>query len=310
MNKRLLFPWFVLAALLIPDEACAQATAPRAYDNTPVGTNQLELRYAYVHSNASIDSALIVTGANLRLDQGTIDYTRYLGLLHRLMWVEAALPVAGLSGSITGTNVQGSTIGVGDSSYQVAMLLKGGPALTVTQFESYKPTTSLGVSLSITAPTGLYHFDKILNLGSHRWSFKPEIALTHPFGPEQKWEFDAYANISFYTDNPSYHGSEILGQQPLPGLEGHISYSFNDSVWVSLDTRYSFRGTTFLNGVTQDNAQRNFILGSEMNISLNPRNSLVFEFAKALVHDNGPALVGFSVKYDFTWGKVYRRDTN
>jgi hypothetical protein len=147
-------------------------------------------------------------------------------------------------------------------------------------------------------------------LGSHRWSFKPEIALTHPFGPEQKWEFDAYANISFYTDNASYHGREILGQQPLPGLEGHISYSFNDSVWVSLDTRYSFHGTTFLNGVTQNNAQRNFILGSRMNISLNPRNSLVFEFAKALVHDNGPALVGFSVKYDFTWGKAYRRDTN
>jgi hypothetical protein len=51
-------------------------------------------------------------------------------------------------------------------------------------------------------------------------------------------------------------------------------------------------------------------LGSEMNISLNRRNSLVFEFTKALVHDNGPALVGFSVKYDFTWGKAYRRDTN
>lgn len=310
MNKRLLFPWFVLAALLIPHAACAQFANPRAYDNTPVGTNQLELRYAYVHSNASIDSALVVAGANLRLDQGTIDYTRYLGLLHRLMWVEAALPVAGLSGSITGTNIQGSTIGVGDSSYQLAMLLKGGPALTVAQFESYKPTTSLGASLSITAPTGLYHSDRILNLGSHRWSFKPEIALTHPFGPEQKWEFDAYANVYFYTDNVSYHGSEILGQRPLAGLEGHISYSFNDSVWVSLDTRYSLHGTTFLNGVTQNNAQRNFILGSEMNISLNPRNSLVFEFAKALVHDNGPALVGFSVKYDFTWGKVYRRDTN
>jgi hypothetical protein len=310
MNKRLLFPWLVLAVLLLPDQACAQFSNPRAYDNTPVGTNQLELRYDYVHANASIDSALVITGANLRLDQGTIDYTRYLGLLHRLMWVEAAVPVAGLSGSITGTNIQSSTIGVGDSSYQLAMLLKGGPALTVAQFESYKPTTSLGASLSVTAPTGLYHSDKILNLGSRRWSFKPEIALTHPFGPEQKWEFDAYANISFYTDNASYHGSEILGQRPLAGLEGHISYSFNDSVWVSLDTRYSFHGTTFVNGVTQNNAQRNFILGSEMNISLNPRNSLVFEFAKALVHENGPALVGFSIKYDFTWGKVYRRDTN
>jgi hypothetical protein len=97
-----------------------------------------------------------------------------------------------------------------------------------------------------------------------------------------------------------------LQQQPLPGVEGHMSYSFNDRLWTSLDTRYSFRGSTFVNDVTQNNPQRNLILGSEMNIAVNPKNSLVFEFAKALVHRNGPALVGFSVKYDYTWGKGYK----
>jgi hypothetical protein len=306
MKKWLLFPCLALAVLQHPDQACAQFTDPRAYDNTPVGINQLELSYAYAHANASIDTSLIITGASFNLNQGTIDYTRYFGLLHRLTWVEAAVPLAGLTGSITGTNIHGSTTGAGDSSYELAMLLKGGPALSVKQFEEYKPTTTLGVSLTITAPTGSYHPDKILNLGSYRWSFKPEIALSDPFGPEQRWEFDAYANAYFYTDNISYHGREILGQQPLLGLEGHISYSFNDSLWASLDTRYSFRGTTFLNGVTQNNAQQNLILGAEMNVSLSSRNSLVFEFAKAVVHHNGPALVGFSVRYDYTWGKDYR----
>ena len=89
----------------------------------------------------------------------------------------------------------------------------------------------------------------------------------------------------------------------MPALEGHISYSLTDSLWASLDTRYSFRGTTFLNGLTQNNPQQNFVLGSEVNISLSAQNSLVLEFAKALVHGNGPALGGFSVKYDYTWGK-------
>jgi hypothetical protein len=41
-----------------------------------------------------------------------------------------------------------------------------------------------------------------------------------------------------------------------------------------------------------------------MNISLDSRNSLVLEFAKALVHNNGPSVVGFSLKYDYTWGGV------
>jgi len=301
MSNRLLFACVALAVLRCPDQACAQFTDPRTYENTPVGINQLELSYAYAHSNSSIDTSLIVTGAKFDLNQGTINYTRYFGFLNRLMWAEASIPLAGLGGSISGTNIRGSITGTGDSSYGLAMLLKGGPALSVMQFESYKPTTTLGVSFTFTAPTGLYHSSKILNLGSDRWSFKPEIALSHPFGPEQKWDFEAYANADFYTDNTSYHGREILRQQPLPGIEGHISYSFNDSFWASVDTRYSFRATTFINGVSQNNAQQNFIIGCETNLSFNPRNSLVFEFAKAAVHNNGPALVGFSVKYDYTW---------
>jgi hypothetical protein len=301
MNKRLPFTCLALAALYFPNQACAQFNDPRAYENTPVGTNQLELGYAYVHANASIDTSLIITGAQFNLNQGTIDYTRYFGLLHRLMWVEAGVPVAGLGGSVSGTNIHGSVTGVGDSSYSLAMLLKGGPALSVAQFEHYEPTTTLGASLTITAPTGLYNPNKILNLGSDRWSFKPEIALSHPFGPEQKWVFDCYGSVYFYTDNTTYHGKELLRQEPLPGVEGHISYSFNDSIWASLDTRYSFRGTTVVDGVPQNNAQQNFILGSEVNVSLNARNSLVFEFAKALVHNNGQALTGFSVRYDYTW---------
>ena len=36
----------------------------------------------------------------------------------------------------------------------------------------------------------------------------------------------------------------ILRQQALQRLEGHISYSFTNSLWASLDTRYCFRGST------------------------------------------------------------------
>lgn len=303
---RPLFACFALVVLLVPGRACAQFTDPHSYDNSPTGINQLELSYAYLHANASIDTSLIVTGAKFNLNQGTIDYTRYFGSFHRLMWVEASVPVAGLSGSIRGTNIHGSTTGAGDSSYGVGTLLKGGPALDVAQFENYKPVTILGVNLTMTAPTGSYERGKVLNLGSNRWSFRPEFALSHPFGPEQKWQLDAYANIYLYTDNTSYHGNQILRQQPLPGFEGHVSYSFTDSFWAALDTRYSFLGATFVNGADQDNAQQNFIVGSEMNISLSRRNSLAFVFAKVLVHHNGPTAAGFSVKYNYTWGMGYR----
>ena len=306
MNKRLLFAYVASGILLLQYRAFPQFTDPHTYDNTAVGTNQLELSYTYAHANSSIDTSLIVAGAKLNVDQGIVDYSRYFGLFHRMMWVEASVPIAGLEGSVSGTTINGSVTGTGDSSYVLGALLVGGPALNIKQFESYQPTTTLGLSLTFTAPTGTYHADKILNLGSDRWSFKPELGLAHPFGPDHKWEVEGYANAYFYTDNTSYHGREILRQQSLPGIEGHLSYNFNDRIWASIDSRYSFRGTTFVNGVDQDNGQRNFTLGSEMNLSLNSKNALVFVFAKALVHENGPEVTGFSVKYDFTWGKGYK----
>jgi hypothetical protein len=141
--------------------------------------NQFELAYAYAHSDVSIDTSLVVAGARFKLNQGTFTYTRYLGFLHRAAWVEASVPLANLSGSISGTNVQGSTTGSGDSSYAVAALLKGGPALSADQFADYQPTTTVGVSLTVSAPTGQYNSNKLLNLGSDRWSFKfrAEVAV-------------------------------------------------------------------------------------------------------------------------------------
>jgi hypothetical protein len=303
-NRPLFACLFALTLLHFPDSAYGQFTDAHTYDNTPVGTNQIELGYARVRADASIDASLVVEGARLTLNQALIDYTRYFGLFHRLMWVEAGVPYANLSGTITGTDISGSTTGTGDSSYQVGILLKGGPALSAAQFDEYKPATRLGLSLTTTAPTGSYDSNKLLNLGSDRWSFKPEFALSCPFGSEQKWQFDGYANIYFFTDNTSFHGREVLRQDPLSGVEGHLSYTFNDNLWLSLDSRYSFRGSTVVDGIGQNDAQRNFILGTEVSAAINSRNSLLFEFAKALVHENAPAIVGFAVKYDYAWSKA------
>src|SRR5262249_35151749 len=201
-------------------------TEAHNYDNTPVGTNQIELAYAYARSNSSIDTSVIVTGARFDLHQGTVTFTRYFGLVNHLVWAQASLPLAGLSGSISGTKVEGSVAGTGDSSYTISALLKGGPALSVEELSNYKPTTILGVSLTISAPTGTYNANKLLNLGSDRWSFKPEIAISHPFGPDQRWQCDLYGHAYFFTANRSYHRRQVLRQDPLPAIEGHISYSF------------------------------------------------------------------------------------
>jgi hypothetical protein len=291
-----------LAGLLCPVHAWAQFSDPRTYENAPVGTSQIEVGYAYAHGDTSIDTSVPVTGAQLNLHQAMIGYTRYFGWLHRLTWVEAGVPLANVAGSISGTNIHRSTSGAGDSSYSFGMLLKGGPALSPAQYADYMPGTTVGVRFTATAPTGAYDPDRILNLGADRWTLKPEVGLSRPFGPDKKWVFDGYANVAFYTDNTSYHGRQILRQEALPGLEGHISYSFSDKVWTSLDARYSFRAATLLDGVNQDNPQQNFIVGTETSFSLGSRHSLTVVVGKTLAHRNGPAVTGVSLKYDYSWG--------
>jgi len=158
------------------------------------------------------------------------------------------------------------------------------------------------MSLTVTAPTGEYDGNKLLNLGSHRWSFKPELGISYAFGPERKWEVDGYINAYFFTDNTSYRGVEVLHQEPLPGLEAHLSYSVTPGFWMSLDSRYAFRGETVVNGLEQNNTQENLTVGAEASWTPNAHNSLDVVFAKALVHRNAPSYTGVSLSYTYSWG--------
>jgi hypothetical protein len=279
----------------------AQFTDPRTYTVTPLGLNQLEADYTHAHADASVDTALVVGGARFELNQVTLNYTHYLSALGNLSWVELSAPFARLSGSVSGTSVHGSTSGAADASIQLGMLLMGGRALTAAQFSEYQPATTGGVTLTVTAPTGEYRSDKLLNLGSNRWSFKPEFGLAHPFGPEQSWEIDGYVNVAFFTDNTSYRGIEILRQQALPGFELHLSHDFTPRFWASLDARYAFRGDTFVNGIDQESSQQSLVLGSEASWAPSPNHSFDLVFATAVVHKNAPDATGIALRYVYSW---------
>jgi len=303
MSSRRLFSVLVfITACCSPGTPCAQFTDPRDYTVAPVVINQLELNYSYAHADGSIDTSLEVVGAHLVLNAATLSYTHNFSTLGHLVWVKVSVPFASVDGSVAGTSLSGSTTGTGDSSVQFAALLKGGRALSAAEFATYELATTLGVSLTVSAPTGEYDPEKPFNLGADRWSFKPEIALSYPFGPEHRWEVDAYINAYCFTDNTEYRGVEILRQDPLPGLEGHLSYSFTPNVWASLDLRYSFRGETVVDGLNQNDAQENLTAGAEASWSLDSHNSLDLVFAKELVHKNAPAYTGIALKYVYSWG--------
>jgi hypothetical protein len=306
MHRRVLLAFIAIGAFCFPRFGYAQFTDPRTYANTRADLNQLELDYAYANSNASLDTSLVISGAHLDLNQATAAYTRTFGILNSLAWIKASVPFASVSGHVSGTSLSGSVTGGADASLEIAALLVGAPALSAAEFETYQPTTTVGVSLTVTGPSGEYDPNKVVNLGSDRWSFKPQIGISYPFGPEQKWVADGNLYANFFTDNTAYHGREVLSQRPLPGLEAHISYNVTPDFWASLDTNYCFRGSTAVDGVGQNDAQKSLTVGAEASWAFNSRNSIALVFAKAVVHENAPAYTGVWLKYFYSWGRGYK----
>lgn len=305
MHRRRLSAFVAVGAVYFPCAVYGEFTDPRTYANTPVGVNQLELDYAHATADASIDTSLVIAGAHLEVNEAPVAYTRTFGIMHHLAWIKAGVPFAYISGSVAGSGLSRSVAGGGDASVQLTTLLLGGSALSVADFVKYEPTTTVGVSLTVSGPSGQYNPNSVLNLGSDRWSFKPEIGISYPFGPDQKWVVDGYFHTYLFSDNTEYHGKEILRQEPLPGFEAHISYNITPDLWASLDANYAFRGTTFVDGVDQNDAQKNLTVGTEAYWTLNSRNSIAFLFAKSVVHENAPNFTEVALKYFYSWGPGY-----
>jgi hypothetical protein len=95
--------------------------------------------------------------------------------------------------------------GWGDAKLRVAMNLIGAPAMTPREFAQREPKTTLGVSVTVSVPTGEYFSDKLVNIGTHRWAAKTELGVTHPVG---KWLLEAYAGAWWFEDNDDFFGGQ------------------------------------------------------------------------------------------------------
>jgi hypothetical protein len=290
-----------MAACCCPAVLHAQFTDPRTYTAAPVGISQLELDYGHLSADSSLDTSIEVVGAHVDVNALALSYTHNFAMLGQLAWVKLGIPFASVSGSVAQTSYSRSITGAGDASLEFATLLKGGKAMREAEFATYTPETTVAFSMTVSAPTGQYSPDRLLNLGSNRWSFKPEFAVSMPFGPEQSWEADVYVNAYFFSDNTEYHGREVLRQDPLPGVELHLSHDFTHTLWASIDLRYAFRGYTVVDGQNQDDGQELLIAGAEATWSPASNHTFVFLLAKSMVYRNAPSETLVGLKYAYHW---------
>jgi hypothetical protein len=166
------------------------------------------------------------------------------------------------------------------------------------RFRREKPGTIFGASLTIIGPTGEYDPSKLINIGTNRWAFKPELGFAQPLG---RWWIDAYAGAWFFTTNHDFFGGQTREQDPLTVVQAHVSYTFRPRLWLGLDGTWYAGGSTTINGVGNADRQENSRVGLTLAVPVSKAHSLKFGYARGTTTRVGSKLDTISVAWQFLW---------
>lgn len=280
----------------------AQELEPRALTNIPVGMNFAFAGYAFGNGNILFDSSLPLEDTKANLHTAVIAYLRSINLFGLSAKVDAVVPygIGDWTGIYTGIDTATSRSGFGDLKVRISFNFLGAPALKAKDFGGYKPELISGLSLQITAPTGQYNPDKLINLGSNRWVFKPQWGLSKNYS---KWILETYASIWFFTKNTDFFGGNELKQNPLYALKIHGIRKFNNKSWLALDAGYGIGAVSKINDELKDSRISTFRFGATYALTLTQKSTLRFSAITAVRIEKGPDFDALSVSYQYRWIK-------
>ena len=251
----------------------AQDLEPRAYSNSPTGLSFLIAGYVYAKGTVLPDPSLPVDNAHYESHTELLAYATTLNVFGKSAKLDAIVPFTSLSGNADFLGMQRGRFvdGFADPLLRFSINFYGAPALTAAQFSSYKQNLIIGASFRIGVPLGQYDDTKALNIGSHRWSFKPELGISKAFGP-LTCEFAP--GVTFYTDNRDYLFGRTREQSPLLSLKGGVTYSFAPSLWLSLNASYYKGGRSTVDDVLNDDTQQGVRLGTTLAFPVTRQHSV------------------------------------
>ena len=282
----------------------AQDLAPRAYVITPLHSNAVILTYGFYSGSLLFNGAVPVTGATGHYSVPIFSYYHSFGLAGHSANITGSLPyaVGTFEGEAIGAQQQLYRSGLLDTTFRLAVNLKGGPAMQVSEFGKWEEKALLGVSLKVVAPTGQYDPTKLVNWGANRWSFKPELGYSRR---RKNMVLDGYAGVWFFTKNDDSYsptGPQPQTENPVYSFEGHLSYDLKPRLWFSLDGNFWIGGRAELNGVDNPaTRQTNSRIGASASLPLGKRQSLKVSYANDLYVRFGGNYQNVSAAWQYSW---------
>jgi hypothetical protein len=291
-----------VAVALLGGAAEAQDLEPRAYSNAPVGLNFLIAGYSYSEGDVSFDPSVPLDDAEIDLHVALLAYARTFGVFGQSAKVDVILPYGWVSGSaiFDGMRVSRRVDGLGDPRFRVSVNLFGAPALDLQEFRDYEQDVIVGASVQVSAPLGQYDSDKLVNLGTNRWSVKPDL------GVSKRWwgrlTTEVTGSVTFYTDNDRFFGGSERTQDPLYAVQGHLIYGIWREIWAALDATWYAGGRTEIDGVRRDDRQESTRVGATLAVPVSRYVSVKLFGSSGLSARTGGDFDAVGVALQGRWG--------
>jgi hypothetical protein len=300
--RSLLYSLAVIAcAVVAATSATAQDLEPRVYSNSPVGLNFAIASYGYTEGSVSVDASIPLEDGDIEIQTALLAYARVLDVLGRSGKIDVVLPYSWVDGtaSYAGEPRKREVEGFGDPRFRFSLNLYGAPALTLEEFASYEQDVILGISLQVTAPLGQYDEDKLVNIGTNRWSFKPEVGISKAWN---RLTLEMATSVAFYTDNDEFLGDRELTKEPLHSIQAHAIYSIGRGVWGALDFTYYGGGETKIDGADAGDRQENTRVGATLALPVNRYNSVKIYGSTGTSARLGTDFDTFGIAWQTRWG--------
>jgi hypothetical protein len=285
-----------------PTVALGQEMEPRAYSPAPVGTQFVLVGYGYQTGDVLLDASLPLKDVSIKFNAASVGYGRTFSLGGRQTNVAVLFPY--LWGTAKGTVFEDQVAvrrsGGGDVRVRVSTLLKGGRALAPKEFATRKPETLIGASVVVVVPTGQYDPQRLVNPGSNRWAFKPEIGISKPVN---RWTFEVMGGAWLFTANDSFLGNSRREQKAMASFQGGVIYTLRRRMWVSGNATFYTGGSTILNGTENEDRQRNSRIGATFSMPLTQEQSIKVAWAKGVTTRVGGHLNTVVVGWQYAWFK-------
>jgi len=281
----------------------SQELEPRALTNIPVGMNFAIAGYAYSQGNLLFDPALPLEDTDAKLHMLIGAYARSINFFGLSGKMDLIVPygIGDWTGVFTGIDTATSRSGFGDLRFRLSFNFLGAPALKASQFRDYSPGRISGFSLQVIAPTGQYYPDRLINLGTNRWTFKPQWGYAWNF---EKWIWETYASAWIYTKNKDFWGGNELRLNPLFALKLHGIRKLKKGNWFALNVGYGIGARGYINDERKDNRISTIRIMAVYAIKLGNNHTLRIDAKSGIRFEKGADFNAIGLSYQYRWQRL------